>query len=116
MKYLIALLFSLLLVNTSFAQNKIIGKWKDTDHPEKQIEVYLQNGKYYGKSITEKTGFLILKDLVWNEKENIYKGILTNPDDNSTYNINVSMINDNTFKFKVGKFIFYKTFNFIKIS
>lgn len=116
MKCLTLLLFSLILCTASVAQNKIIGKWKDADHPEKQIEVYLQNGKYYGKSINSKTGFLVLKDLVWIEKENIYKGILTNPDNNSTYNISIAMIDDNKFKFKVGKFIFYKIFNFLRIS
>lgn len=113
----------LLTVLTASAQNadKIIGKWKDTDHLEKQLEMYKQDNKYFGKSINDKSkpsknGTLVFKDLVRNEKTRSYQGVLINPDNNNEYKIGIELVGENDFKFKVGKFIFFKTFNFKRMN
>lgn len=53
-----------------FAQggDRIIGKWKDAEHPEKQVGIIKTNNKYYGKSIavegkSQKNKFWYLK--IW---------------------------------------------------
>ena len=105
------------------AQNAdiIIGKWKDADHPEKQLEMYSQDGKYFGKSINDrnkpsKNGTIIFKDLVWSEKTKNYQGILISPENNEEFKIVVRLIDNNKFQFKVSKFIFTKSFTFKRID
>jgi uncharacterized protein (DUF2147 family) len=113
----------LLTIFTASAQNvdKITGKWKDADHPEKQMEMYKQDKKYFAKYINDKNtpsknGSFVFKDLVWNENTRKYQGVLINPDNNKEMKIAIELVGDNDFKFTVSKFIFSKTFNFKRLN
>jgi uncharacterized protein (DUF2147 family) len=115
----------LVLIVVSFTanahtSNSILGKWKDAEHPEKQIEITNQAGKFLGKGINSskpsENGKTILKDLVWSDVSKTYKGILINPDNGDEYKIEIKMIGIDRFRFSVGKFIFSKTFTFNRIA
>jgi len=118
----VAVLMLLAVSFTANAQtsNSILGKWKDVDHPEKQIEITSQTGKYVGKSINSskpvENGKTILKDLVWIDASKSYKVILINPDNGDEFKIEIKMIGIDKFKFTVGKFIFSRTFTFNRIA
>ncbi|MFN7116017.1 MAG: DUF2147 domain-containing protein [Saprospiraceae bacterium] len=116
----------MLLLFTSFtllAQNAkdIIGKWKDKDHPDKQIEMYVQGtDKYEAKMINDtrkksQNGLIIFKNLSWNEAKRIYQGILINPDDGNEFKINIELVNKDTFQFKIKRMFLTKTFQFVRI-
>ncbi len=120
------LLGATLFMLSSFASlaqtsEKIIGQWKDKNHPEKQVEMYKQGTSYFGKTINDqravsKNGTLVFKELVWNEQTKTYKGILINPDNpKEEFKIDIALVGENQFQFKVGKFIFGKSFTFIRI-
>jgi hypothetical protein len=69
----VMILFIASLTTNAQTSNSILGKWKDADHPEKQIEISSQNGKYYGKSINaskpNENGKTVLKDLIWQQED-----------------------------------------------
>ena len=119
---MMAVLMLIVVSFTANAQtsNSILGKWKDAEHPEKQIEISNQNGKYVGKSVNaakpKENGKTILKDLIWSDVSKSYKGILINPDNGDEFKIETKMIGTDKFKFSVGKFIFSKTFTFNRIA
>ncbi len=100
--------------------NHILGKWKDADHPEKQMEIKSQAGKSVGKTINAtkpaENGKTVLKDLVWNDATKTYKGVLINPDNGDEYKIEIKMIGTDRFRFSVGKFIFSRTFTFNRMA
>ena len=97
-----------------FAQNPLIGKWADNSHKEKQVEMFLSNDKIQGKDIS---GKIIFKDLVYDNNTKTYNGILINPEDSGeAFKIAISLSTKTTFTFKVTKFIFSKSFKFIKIN
>jgi uncharacterized protein (DUF2147 family) len=115
----------LMLIAVSFTanaqtSNSILGKWKDAEHPEKQMEISNQNGKYVGKSINSaksiENGRTILKDLMWNNASKSYKGVLINPDNGDEFKIEIKMIGTDKFRFSAGKFIFSKTFTFNRLA
>jgi uncharacterized protein (DUF2147 family) len=116
----VMILFIASLTTNAQTSNSILGKWKDADHPEKQIEISSQNGKYYGKSINaskpNENGKTVLKDLIWSESSKSYKGILINPDNGDEFKIEIKMFGIDRFKFTAGKFIFSRTFTFNRIS
>lgn len=116
---------ALILIIVSFTanaqtSNSILGKWKDAGHPEKQIEISSQNGKYYGKSINaskpNENGKTVLKDLIWSESSKSYKGILINPGNGDEFKIEIKLFGIDRFKFTAGKYIFSRTFTFNRIS
>jgi len=101
--------------------DQIIGQWRDNNHPEKQIEISGESGKYIGRSIdqsgeSQKGIAVILNDLVWQEQTNSYKGILIDPDNGDEHQIEIKLIGSSTFQFTVSKFIFSKTFIFNRIA
>lgn len=115
----------LMLILASFTTNAqtpnlILGKWKDAEHAEKQIEITRLNGKFIGRSINSlKSGDnekIILKDLILNEASKSYEGILINPKTGDEAKIEIKMIGKDKFKFSAGKFIFSKTFTFNRIA
>jgi uncharacterized protein (DUF2147 family) len=116
----VMILFIASLTTNAQTSNSILGKWKDADHPEKQIEISSQNGKYYGKSINaskpNENGKTVLKDLIWSESSKSYKGILINPDNGDEFKIEIKMFGIDRFKFTAVKFIFSRTFTFNRIS
>jgi hypothetical protein len=108
---LIAMVLSYCL--PSYSQTNLIGKWVDTDHKEKQIEIYTaNNNKIYGKS---EKGFIVLKDFVYDIKSDTYTGILVNPEDKEEFKITIKQPSINKFTFVVRKFIFSKKFIFEKM-
>lgn len=100
--------------------NPILGYWQDAEHPEKQVEIISQSGRYVGKSINDpnpsKNGRTILKNLVWNDQAKSYRGILINPENGDEFKIEIKMIGTNRFRFSAGKFIFSRTFTFNRIT
>lgn len=99
--------------------NSILGKWKDADHPDKQIEIKDYNGKYIGKSVNttqpNENGRIVFTDLIWSESSKSYTGILINPDNGDEFKIEIKIVGTDRFKFTVGKFIFSRTFTFKRI-
>jgi uncharacterized protein (DUF2147 family) len=100
--------------------DKIIGKWQDAAHPEKQVEFFKQDSKYTGKVINDRKNAsgnkaILFRDLVWNNTSKTYQGILINPDNDEEYTVEIRFTDSNTFGFKAGKFIFSRTFIFKRI-
>lgn len=118
---LLALSLCVLSVQAQSAKS-ILGNWKDENKPEKQIQMYeLADGKVEGKVINDnrknsQNGFLIFKNLAWNEKAKTYSGRLISPDDSSTFDIVLNLVNNDRFEFKVKKFFLTKTFHFVRIN
>ncbi len=116
----VMILFIVSLTTNAQTSNSILGKWKDADHPEKQIEISSQNGQYIGKSINalkpNENGKTVFKDLIWSESSKSYKGILINPDNGDEFKIEIKLFGIDRFKFSAGKFIFSRTFTFNRIS
>jgi uncharacterized protein (DUF2147 family) len=126
MKHLIifgiwSLLTGMLTSHTATAQvaDQILGKWQDAAHPEKQVEFHKTDGRYTGRVINapkaSRSDQVIFRDLVWNDQRQTYQGILINPDNADEYKVEVSLTDTDTFQFKAGKLIFYKTFVFKRI-
>lgn len=75
-KNTVLLLLPLVLILTSFKSNEnITGKWAFSDSP-REIEIYRENNKYYGKIIKvagtekkEKVGHILLLDFVCDASE-----------------------------------------------
>lgn len=119
---LVAILILLVVSFTLNAQtsNSILGQWKDAEHPEKQIEITSQTGKFVGKLINSskpiENGKIILKDLVWSDASKSYEGILINPDNADEFKIEIRMAGKDKFRFSAGILIFSKTFTFNRIK
>ncbi|NJK95074.1 MAG: DUF2147 domain-containing protein [Bacteroidales bacterium] len=114
-------IFALITLSATAQGNaEIIGKWQDCKNPEKQIEMFYRDGKYFGKAINDennnsKTSKIIFKDLVWNEKGNGYNGKLVNPDNNEVFAVFIELVGNGNFQFTAGKFIFTRKFNFKRL-
>ncbi len=69
-----------------FAQSdEIVGKWKFTDN-SREIEIYIEDNKYYGKIVktsgendNEKIGHIMLKDFIYNQSKMKYTGKINSP-------------------------------------
>lgn len=96
------------------SNDAIEGKWQDTAHPEKKVAVYAEHGQYVGKDPDDPSR-LIFKDLRWSAKSKTYRGLVINPDNGNTYDIEIEMTDQDNFRFSVGPFIFKKTFRFERI-
>lgn len=116
----VLILLTVSLTASAQSSNAILGKWKDAEHPEKQMEISTQNGKYLGKSVNSsipaQNGKTILKDLIWGNDSKSYQGILINPDNGDDFKIEIKMIVTDRFRFSASKFIFSKTFTFNRIA
>ena len=111
-----SLLLTLLVIvsfrNHAFSQTNLTGKWIDTNHKDKEIEIYVcRNNKIYGKS---EKGFIILKDFVYDSKTNAYKGVLVNPDDDEEFKIVIKQPSLTRFTFVIKKFFLTRKFVFEK--
>ena len=95
-----------------FHKNNILGKWKDKEHKEKKIEMYLgSDQKIYGKS---ESGIIVFKSLVFNSKAKTYSGILIDPNNNAAFSIVINQPTTDSFTFSAKKFIFFKKFTFLR--
>lgn len=120
-------------------QNQIIGKWK-TDDNRAIIEIFKENGKYYGKLVwlqngidkfgkprtdianpkSEKQstllmGLTIMKNFVFLGNEFI-NGTIYDPDSGSKYNCKLWLEDNNTLKVRDYCGVFYKTFTWTKVK
>lgn len=96
----------------------ILGQWKDSANPEKQVEMVEQNGRFLGRSTQRepKAGFIVFQDLVWNASTKSYQGFLNDPAGSGRYPITINWDGPNAFQFKVKKRVFTRTFRFIRIT
>ena len=115
----------LLVALTSFqyqTKKDITGKWA---FPEslREIEVYKQSNKYYGKIIKvsgndekEKVGHIMLKDLVYDQTDKKYKGEVNSPS-GMTASGELLLIDENKLQINVQKFfIMNKSYTLTRIK
>ena len=84
--FLLLMPIALVLLSFQFQKtNDITGKWAFSDSP-REIEVYLENNKYYGKIVKvsakndkEKQGQIILNDFVYDQVGMKYTGKVHSP-------------------------------------
>ena len=95
-------------------EDAIVGNWQDKAHKTKQVQMYVKEKKYFGKSLDHQAK-LVFKDLTWNASKQVYEGFLIHPDKDESYKIEIKMKGKNAFQFTVGTFIFKNTFEFIRI-
>jgi uncharacterized protein (DUF2147 family) len=115
-------LFPLVLLLTSFKSNEsITGKWAFNDSP-REIEIYKENNKYYGKIIKvsgtekkEKVGHILLLDFVYNPSEKEYTGNINSPGGMSASGV-LSVLNENKLKFSIKKLFISKSFTLTRIQ
>jgi len=115
-------LFPLVLLLTSFKNNdSITGKWVFSDSP-REIEIYMDNNKYYGKitkvSGTEKkerVGHILLLDFVYNPAEKEYNGNINSPGGMSASGV-LSVVNEQKLKFSIKKLFISKSFTLTRIQ
>ncbi len=108
-KAILSLFLSFLFMHAT-AQTEIVGNWHDKTHPEKVIAITQSTNHFNG---TDKTGKLVFKELIFISK-NKYKGVLINPDNGESFDVILNLTSNNEFTFKVKKFIFSKTFFFVR--
>ena len=115
-------LFPLVLLLTSFKNNdSITGKWVFSDSP-REIEIYMENNKYYGKIIKvsgtekkEKVGHILLLDFVYNPAEKEYNGNINSPGGMSASGV-LSVVNEQKLKFSIKKLFISKSFTLTRIQ
>jgi hypothetical protein len=121
-KNIFLLFLPLVLILTSFKSNEsITGKWVFSDSP-REMEIYNENNKYYGKIIKvsgtekkEKVGHLLLLDFVYDPSEKEYIGNINSPGGMIASGI-LSFLNENKLKFRIKKLFISKSFILIRIQ
>jgi uncharacterized protein (DUF2147 family) len=102
--------------------NEITGKWAFPDS-SREIEIYKQNNKYYGKIIKvsgedkkEKIGHIMLKDLVYDQADKKYTGEANSPS-GMTASGEIVLLDENRLKISVSKFfIINKSYTLTRIK
>lgn len=113
---IVLLLLPLVLISMSLEENvDITGKWAFQDSP-REIEIYMENYKYFGKIIkvsgtndNEKTGHILLKDFVFDQSDKNYSGEVNSPD-GMTATGQLMMLDENKLRFSLRKLFISKTF------
>jgi len=121
-KQFFLLLLPLVLLLTSFKNSdSITGKWLFSDSP-REIEIYKENNKYYGKIIKvsgtekkEKVGHILLLDFIYNPSEKEYTGSIKSPGGMSASGV-LSVLNENKLKFSIKKLFISKSFTLTRIQ
>lgn len=121
-KNIVLLLLPLVLILTSFKSNEsITGKWVFSDSP-REIEIYKENNRYYGKLIKvsgtekkEKVGHILLLDFIYDPSEKEYTGKINSPGGMSASGI-LSVLNENKLKFSIKKLFISKSFTLTRIQ
>jgi hypothetical protein len=121
-KNIALLLLPLILILTSFKSNEsITGKWVFSDSP-REIEIYKDNNKYYGKIIKvsgiekkEKVGHILLLDFIYDPSEKEYPGNINSPGSMSASGV-FSVLNENKLKFSIKKLFIGKSFTLTRIQ
>lgn len=121
-KQILLFLFPLLMLLTSFKNSdSITGKWVFNDSP-REIEIYKENNKYYGKSIKvsgkekkEKVGHILLLDFVYDPAEKEYNGNINSPGGMTASGV-LSVVNEQKLKFSIKKLFISKSFTLTRIQ
>lgn len=121
-KQILLLLLPLVVLLTSFKNSdSIAGKWVFSDSP-REIEIYKENNKYYGKIIKvsgtekkEKVGHILLLDFIYNPSEKEYTGKINSPGGMSASGV-LSVLNENKLKFSIKKLFISKSFTLTRIQ
>lgn len=108
---LLILPLSLFLLSFQYQETiEITGKWAFPDSA-REIEVYKQNNKYYGKIIKvsgedekEKVGHIMLKDLVYDQTDKKYTGKANSPS-GITASGKIVLLDENRLQISVSKFL-----------
>lgn len=121
---LFLLLMPIALVLLSFQYQKtndITGKWAFSDSP-REIEIYLENNKYYGKIVKvsgknekEKVGHVMLKDLVYDQTDKKYSGKVNSPSGMSA-SCKLVLLDENNLHISVKKFFIKKTYILTRVK
>ena len=110
---LLIILFMFVSVR-SYSQNAdaITGKWIKNNKEDLIIEVFEDNGAYYGKidwskDNTKPVGFLMLNKLIYNEEENRWEGgEIHDPNSGRTYDASITMQPNGTIEVTARKLFF----------
>jgi len=112
------ILASILLLGTFAAsaqqQEQLLGIWQDAKFPEKQVEIVKEQGAYQGLSAKNRSQ-KVFRSLVWDQRSQTYSGYIINPDNAKAHLIEIVLVDQNTFEFTVGAFLFKKTFRFQRL-
>jgi uncharacterized protein (DUF2147 family) len=125
-KKYILLMSSVLALSAVFAQqspNAIVGRWKGEEEGKPlQMEIYLAaDGKYYGKVVNDdnkksKNGAIVVKQLSYIPKSNTYKGSMQPPEAAMTFNITLSLENNDRIRIVARRFLISKTMYLSRIN
>ncbi len=119
---IILLLLSLVLISMSFKVNDdITGKWAFQDS-SREIEIYLEKNKYYGKIIRvsgkdekEKVGHVLLREFVFDKSGEKYTGEINSPGGMEASG-ELELLTKSTLKVSAKKIIFSKSFTLARIE
>ncbi len=119
---IILLLLSQVLISMSFQVNDdISGKWAFRDSP-REIEIYLEKNKYYGRIIRvsgkdekEKVGHVLLLEFALDQSGEKYTGQINSPGGMEASG-ELELLTASTLKVSVRKLIFSKSFTLTRIE
>lgn len=121
--FLLLMPIALLLLSFQYQKtNDITGKWAFPDS-SREIEIYKQSNKYYGKIIKvsgknekEKVGHIMLKDLVYDQTDKKYTGDVNSPS-GMTASGELILLDENRLQISVSKFfIINKSYTLLRIK
>lgn len=115
---------TVLLALAAFSQSasSIVGQWKDTEQPDRQMEFYLdKDGLYYAKAVNDKSkesinGKVLVKKLKYDEAIKTFKGLMSPPDAKLELNVTISFIGQDELKIVAKKFVMTKTLHLSRIK
>jgi|GEM_PF-1985626 len=116
---LVIIVSLLFLVNVTFSQTIIKGKWKNLETGS-IVEIYNQNELFFGKIVKvsganskEKVGHLLLTNLAYQESSKNYLGQI-NSTNGMTASCKIELLNPNQFRLTVSRLFFKRTQLFVK--
>lgn len=117
------LMMALMLLSSGLSAQSsktILGKWKGEEDTSRQIEFYQEkDGSFSGKVINSKTtkdGFLIFKELKYDEQSNTYKGQMLPPDAKLSISATLTFSGDNRLEVVGKKLFMTKVFHLARIQ
>ena len=120
--YTIIIFFSVLLMSfVSISNNVITGKWIFSNS-KRQIIIYEEKNIFFGKIIEvsgedkeEKKGHILLKDFIYDNQMNLFKGQMIAPSGMKA-NGELRLLNNNEIELVVKKMLFSKTIILKKVK
>ncbi len=120
--FIIAFFIGSPLCGYSQTAEQLLGKWRDSKHPEKQIVMVQQSATmFFGKKIVEpgkanEKETVLFRNLVWDSATRTYKGVLIDPESQQEYDITIQMPARDQFTFTIKRFFLSRTFQFVRIE